>query len=215
MLLDFLFPKYSLRGEEGEWMTEGEAARLISRPRIFSAMALKKTGMPSLDRVLAMSTYGDAPLLRQAIHTFKYRRIPGLGERLQALLADSVRKHLPVIRDSCLCPVPLHFLRKFQRGFNQAELLARGLAGELQLPCVTLLRRIRPTGKQTKRKREERLRAVKGAFGFRGMSGFLPLPFCVYLVDDLFTTGATMEECAKVLKAAGVRRVEGVVLAHG
>lgn len=231
--LDFLFPKYSLSGEEGEWITEGEMARMVTRPRIFSKGELKRLGMGSLDRVLAVSTYTDTPLLRKAIATFKYRRIPGLGETLQTLLRDSFRKHLPIIRDSCLCPVPLHFLRHFERGFNQAEVLARGLAEQLQLPCCNLLRRIRPTGKQTKRKRSERWETLRGAFrlqrgfgfGFGlGRSGVLsffpnpnpnPPPFCVYLIDDLFTTGATLEECAKVLKSSGVKRVEGVVLAHG
>lgn len=219
-LLDFLFPKYSLQGEEGEWITEGEMSRLVSRPRIFGKAELKKRRMGSLDRVLAVSTYSDSPLLRKAIATFKYRRIPGLGERLQELLVDSFRKHLPVIRNSCVCPVPLHFLREFYRGFNQAEVLARGLADGLGLESQNLLSRIRPTGKQTKRKREERWRAVRGAFrlrrrGGRGDRGMRGMPFCVYLVDDLLTTGATLEECAKVLKAVGVKRVEGVVLAHG
>ena len=226
-ILDFLFPKRSLSGSEGEWITQGELAHLISHPRIFEAKELKKRGMPSLDRLLAVSTYGDSPLLRKAIHTFKYQRISGLGETLRRLMAETVSRFFPLRRDACVCPVPLHFTRRFWRGFNQAEMLADGLAVQSGLPLRHLLCRIRPTGHQARRKREERLKAMKGAFamglGLGLGRSFLPfpnpnpnpIPFCVYLVDDLTTTGATLEECAKVLKKAGVRRIEGIVLAHG
>lgn len=220
-LLDFLFPKYSLLEKEGEWMTASELSRLVSRPRLFQEAELKSIGMPSLDRVLAVSTYSDTPLLRKAIHSFKYGRLSATGEILQRVLAESFLRLETARTDACICPVPLHFTRKFWRGFNQAEILSLGLAAKTGLPLLHLLRRVRPTGHQARRKREERLNAMRGAFRLRGNRwdrrdrGDRRVPYCVYLVDDLFTTGATMEECAKVLKAAGVRRVEGVVLAHG
>jgi len=214
-LLDFLFPKYSLLEREGEWITKSELAHLVSHPRIFNERELRKLGMPSLDRVLAVSTYSDTPLLRKAISTFKYRGVQEVGSVLERLLAESFLKHLNVRRDSCICSVPLHWSRQFKRGFNQAEVLARGLARETKLPFQRLLTRTRPTGKQTlRRRREERRGAMKNAFRFAGSRARCPF-YCVYLIDDLFTTGATMEECARVLKDAGVRRVEGVVLAHG
>ena len=231
-LLDFLFPKYSLLEKEGEWITASELSRLVSRPRLFQEAELKSIGMPSLDRVLAVSTYSDTPLLRKAIHSFKYGRLSATGQILQNVLAESFLRLMTVRADACICPVPLHFTRAFWRGFNQAELLSKGLRKKTGLPLLHLLRRVRPTGHQARRSREERLGAMRGAFrvrararaGARVWNIFLdpnpspnpsPLPYCVYLVDDLFTTGATMEECAKVLKEAGVKRVEGVVLAHG
>ena len=178
-------------------------------------------GMPSLDRVLAASTYSDTPLLRKAIHSLKYGRLSAPGEILQDVLAKSFLRLTTPREDACICPVPLHFTRAFWRGFNQAELLAEGLRKVTGLPVLHLLSRVRPTGHQARRKREERLGAMRGAFAIRrqgrqrGQEGQEGLPFCVYLVDDLFTTGATLQECAKTLKAAGVHRVEGVVLAHG
>ena len=211
--LDFLFPKRSLEGKEGEWMTPSELPRLLSRPRLFSETELRIMGMPSLDRVLAVSAYHEVPLLRRAIHTFKYRRIPGLGEKLQQLLTEGFMKHIAPRRDACVCPVPLHWSREYWRGFNQAEILARSLAERTGLPLCALLRRIRPTGHQARRRRDARWSAVRGAFALNPNPN--PLPFTIYLVDDLMTTGATMEECAKMLKAAGMKRVEGVVLAHG
>src|SRR3989344_6293039 len=137
--LDFLFPTYSLREREGEWITAAEFSQLVSHPRLFEAAELKAMGMPSLDRVLAVSTYGGAPLLRKAIHTFKYRRLPGIGEALTRLLTESFHKHMTLRRDACVSPVPLHFSRSFSRGVNQADLLARSLAKSTGLPLLPLL----------------------------------------------------------------------------
>jgi ComF family protein len=219
-LLDFLFPTYSLLEREGEWITSSELSQLVSHPRLFEAAELHMLGMASLDRVLAVSTYSEAPLLRKAIHAFKYRRIPAVGEKLKEVFKTSFLTYMSACANACICPVPLHFTRKFWRGFNQAEILAGALADATGLPLTHLLMRIRPTGHQARRPRGERLTAMKGAFRVRararaGVGTGMNWPFCVYLVDDLFTTGATMEECARVLKEAGVMRVEGVVLAHG
>jgi predicted amidophosphoribosyltransferase len=110
-----------------------------------------------------------------------------------------------------LCPVPLHWLRRFGRGFNQAECLARVVAAERGLPVRGLLMRIRWTGSQVQRCRSERLTAVRGAFRCR-----IPDPPAhLVLIDDLSTTGATLDACARALKEAGARYVEGWVIAHG
>ena len=152
-LLDFLFPKYSLLEKEGEWITASELSRLVSCPRLFSQDDLQKMGMPSLDRVLAASTYSDTPLLRKAIHSLKYGRHTALSEILQKVLAKSFLRLVTAREDACICPVPLHFTRVFWRGFNQADLLSEGLAKETGLPLLHLLRRVRPTGHQARRKR--------------------------------------------------------------
>lgn len=245
-LLDLLFPMRSLEGREGVWVTPSEFARLRSHLRIFETAELRRMGLQSLDRVSAASTYRDVPLLRKAIHTFKYRRIPGLGMTLQQVLLDGLQKSSPFRADACITPVPLHFTRRFRRGFNQAEILAQALSEKTALPLAPLLSRMRPTGFQAKRKRAQRFTAVRGAFrpsilpvlslskgpsvscrvasffreklAYRGIGATrddTQLPFCVYLVDDLMTTGATLDACARALKEAGVKRVEGVVLAHG
>lgn len=214
MILDYIFPKYSLSGDEGTWITKTEFARLKSHPRIFSQEELKSRGVSSVDRVFAASGYRDCPLLKKAIATFKYKRIPGLGNALQTLMSDAVSEFYTLRGRGCICPVPLHFTRRFHRGFNQAEILAAYLSCNTGLPLVSLLTRTRPTGNQSKRKKAERWKAMRGAF--RSLAHIENMqPSCVYLVDDLFTTGATMEECAKILKDSGVRRVEGIVLAHG
>lgn len=210
MLLDFLFPKKSLLGEEGEWITADELKGLAITPRVFSREELKQRGLSALDQVFAMSAYRHSPLLKKAIHTFKYRRILDLSNILQEELLRTLQSHFPLLQSAVLCPVPLHIFRRFQRGFNQAEILARYLSLKTSVPMHPLLRRIRPTGHQAWRGKEERFCAIEGAF--RASSKHVPKH--VYVVDDVFTTGATLEECARILKSAGAERVEGIVLAY-
>jgi len=204
VLLDLLFPRRSLTGSEGVWVTEAELRQLVSTPVIEERETLQHRGLRSLDRLVAASTYRRCPLLKKAIHTFKYRRIPVLASALAGLLPDN----LP--GDVVLCPVPLHWTRRFSRGFNQSALLATELSQRRGLPVRDLLKRVRATGSQAKRHRAERLTALGSAF----RCVVSDPPESVVLVDDLSTTGATLDECAKVLKAAGVRRVEAWVIAH-
>lgn len=197
-------------GRAGEWITESERRRLKSFPVILSKSALRARKIPYLDRVIAGGTYGQSPVLRFAIHGFKYGRRKVLAEDLAKLLLD-VAPPILNSEDVVLCPVPLHFLRKFERGFNQAELLATVISRERTMAIERLLRRTKPTGHQARRKREERFSPVEDAFRFVGQR----VPAYVILVDDLMTTGATLSACAKVLKRAGVKRVEAWVVACG
>ncbi|MBI3332180.1 ComF family protein [Candidatus Peregrinibacteria bacterium] len=209
-LLDFFFPRRSLLGEEGEWITDTERSLLKASPVVLEGSALKDLGIRSLDRIVAAARYGSSPLLKKAIHTFKYKRIPGLYEDLGRMITHVApaidRGDVPV-----LCPIPLHWTRKFQRGFNQSELLAEVVARERGYPVRSLLRRTRPTGHQAWRNRVERKSALKDAF----VASAADVPAFVILIDDLSTTGATLEECAKALRNVGVKRIEGWVVAQG
>lgn len=248
-LLDFIFPKKSLRGHEGAFITEAEIEQLVSHPQIFQKEDLRKRGMGALDIIRVASTYSDCPLLRKAIWTFKYSKVPGLGEVLADLLVPliptsyqptcllaylpNLPTSLPAYLPTILCPVPLYFLRRFNRGFNQAQLLAFIVSQKTGIQMRELLIRTRWTGRQTGRNREERLQALKGAFrvrlppeakpqeagGRRGLAS-PPLGFDlkhtrIILLDDIMTTGATLQECARTLREAGARQVEGLVVAHG
>lgn len=109
----------------------------------------------------------------------------------------------------CAIPVPLHAARRRQRGFNQAADLAR----QLHLPVVAALRRVRATATQTGLPAGQRHRNVRNAFAVtrhaRLLSGSV-----VVLVDDVSTTGATLEACARVLKEAGVAEVRAITAAR-
>ena len=98
--------------------------------------------------------------------------------------------------------VPLSPRRRRRRGFDQAELLARAMARLIDLPCRPLLRRVRETPEQARRRADERRRALRHAFDAPG-----PSPPTVVLVDDVMTTGATAAACAGALRRAGARRV--------
>ncbi len=217
VLLDFLFPRRSLGGEEGAWITDEERRRIRITPTLLGKDELRRRGLSSIDAVIAAGSYDQSPLLRKAILTFKFRRITPLGEDLGHWMADATHGLLlppKFLQDTTpvLCAVPLHWSRRYERGFNQAELLGSVISKRTAWRMADLLRRIRPTGHQSTRQREERLTALEGAFRFAGR-GKAP-PF-VILVDDLCTTGATLDECAKALKTAGTEFVVAIVAALG
>ncbi|MCL6451424.1 MAG: ComF family protein [Acetobacteraceae bacterium] len=161
-----------------------------------------------LGRVRAVGVYTGA--LRAAIHMLKYGGRLELAPMLGRLLARMVGACLPEAQ--ALVPVPLHPGRLRQRGYNQAELLAREAARLLGLWAgPTGLVRLRPTRPQAGLDAGERALNLAGAFGV-GRAGEL-VGRRVVLVDDVMTTGATLEECAACLLRAGAAQVDAAVLA--
>jgi ComF family protein len=150
----------------------------------------------------------EAPL-REAIHLFKYRRRPRMCVPLATLLIEA----LPEAARACdvIVPVPLHTERQRDRGFNQSALLAAAIGQALGKPVVEQLQRVRATAHQVGMGRTEREANVRGAFAWRGA----PPPPCLLLVDDVLTTGSTVSECARALRAVGAREVHAVALAKG
>lgn len=162
----------------------------------------------SLARIRSYATY-DGPLER-AVHRFKYRGRRALAKPLAQLLAE--RLAVDGLPAEAITWVPLGARRRRERGYNQAELLARGLAGLIGLPALPgQLRRVRETPPQVGLDRPRRLNNVAGAFAYRGgpLNGRL-----VLLVDDVATTGATLDACAAALKAAGSGAVFGFTVAR-
>lgn len=213
-LLDLLFPKKSLTGTEGGWITAREREQMRLTPLLLSEAELRRQGMAYLDSVVAAGRYDSSSLLKKAILTFKYKRIPELANDLSDWMLKAIPGLLilPTHEMPVLCPVPLHWSRTFWRGFNQAELLAKNISDAKKWPMKNLLKRVRATGHQAHRKREERLTALDGAFAFDNQC---EVPSTVILIDDLCTTGATLRECAKALKKAGVKHVSALVVAYG
>ncbi len=166
-----------------------------------------------LDACIAGSWFtGDAALW---IRRYKYppRGFHALAgrdrARLRALIRESLAWH-PLEVPDCIVPVPLHRRRLAQRGFNPAVTLARELARVCGVPLLaTALRRIRDTESQTGLGRVARRANVRAAFSAR--AGF---PARVWLVDDVVTTGATVEECARALRGAGARSVVALCAAR-
>ena len=208
--LDLLFPKVSLSGQEGEWVTAEELKAMRSWPLRIERPQLQKRKLKSIDRIVAASTYDASPLLRKAVQRFKYGRMPALQKELGILLSEASTL-LTEYPDTVLCPVPLHWTRRFQRGFNQSLLLAQAVSCARGWPVKELLSRTRATGHQAWRSRDTRLTAISGAFRMKSEH----VPDHIVLVDDIATTGATLDACAEVLKSAGAVRVEALVIAQG
>ncbi len=149
---------------------------------------------------------------QELIHHFKYKGKISLGKAIGLRLADELKRQNPV-EIACIIPVPLHKVRKRARGFNQSEILAEILGSELNLKVEKdILFRIKNTKDQTKLSEEERKQNVAGAFKVQDEQKILK-DKKIILVDDVITTGATLNECAKILKQAGAREVLGVTIA--
>ncbi len=168
-----------------------------------------KKNDPSLDRVRAWSLF--IPPMDKIIHAFKY----GNKSSLATILGRSMAKVMagdPVLMSyEYLVPVPLFSGRERDRGYNQSELLCREISIETGKKILNCLLRTRNTPTQTTLKDEKRRVNVAGAFKMR--QGVSVVDKILLLVDDVMTTGATLDECAEVLKAAGAKNVYGLICA--
>lgn len=170
--------------------------RCLRKPPVFDrTVAVYAYAFP-LDRLIALGKYGgDLPTLAF------------LGERLATAL-----RHQPVRADAVV-PVPLGGARQRQRGYNQAAELAKAVSARLGCPLLSVLVRTRETEKQTELSLKARLRNVRAAFSAASLERPLAGKH-VLLIDDVMTTGATLNEAAKALKDSGVARVTVGIVAR-
>ena len=156
---------------------------------------------PTYDRLIARWQF--APPLDAVIHGLKFERLDFLGRALGRELAGCLAA--TSLQVDCVTWVPLHWRRHLQRGYNQAEIIARSLSRCLDLPTRRLLTRHRATATQTGLSRSDRRRNLTGAmrprYRLQLASGH------VLVVDDVFTTGSTLEAAATSLKAAGAGEI--------
>ncbi|MFQ6057611.1 MAG: ComF family protein [Anaerolineae bacterium] len=220
-LLDLLFPPRCVGCRAaGEWLCPRCRAQIeFIRPPICS-----RCGRPThRARLCALCRRNPIPLdgiravaylegvLREAIHRFKYENLQELALPLGQMLAQYLARHpLPA---EVIVPVPLHSSRLAERGYNQSALLARRLAQKSDLPVVeNSLQRVKKTVPQIHLNAQERRENVRHAFlcvdeRLRGKQ--------VLLIDDVCTTGATLEACTIALRRRGASSVWGLVLARG
>ncbi len=155
--------------------------------------------------------------LRSLIHLLKYEAVLPLAPLLGGMLADAMEELLPSCGDSrpLVVPVPLHKSKRSDRGFNQAELIARAavkrLPVRLELATGVLVRQ-RATISQVGLTREQRMENVRDAFRVRDRKSVLGR--IVVVVDDVMTTGTTISECARVLKEAGAKQILAATVAR-
>lgn len=182
---------------------EDPVCKRCGRPAVFETFVCE--GCKSLDFGFESAR---APLRYEGVgekivHALKYGGYTNVARRLMApLITSVVREKYDVV-----VPVPLHASRLRKRGFNQARLMAEGIAGQLNSSLSDKLQAVRRTRDQIELSGAGRRANVRGAFGAKGR-----ITGRVLLVDDVFTTGATMSECASTLKRAGAAEVHAVSL---
>ena len=228
-LLDTIFPKFCLNcNKEGQYICPDCFNRIktntfpvcykCEKRSLYSITCDKCKQKASLDGIIIANSWEDE-LLRQIIYEFKYRFIKDLCKTLGQTLINYVKKDYKTLinNNTILAFVPLHKKRQIWRGFNQAELLAREVAGSLNLPLTNLLQRTRNTNPQAEIKsQDKRKNNINQAFI---LNNNVNLPSfknkTIILIDDICTTGATLEECAKALKSLKPKEIWGLVLARG
>ena len=202
LLLDVLFPRFCLGcGREGRYICDKCNVFVSEVEPIYFEQ--KKYGLDAL-----ISIWEYEGLIKKLIHEIKYQGLTDIVKELISLIQIEI--YYPYITY-----VPMYLKREKRRGFNQAKLIAKELVKKTfaQSGCqvVSLLEKIKDTQPQMELTQEERLENIKNCFAVRGdLSGIEQ----VLLVDDVFTTGATMKECTEVLKKAGINKVWGFVLAR-
>lgn len=179
----------------------------------------------TFDSGAALLNYNEAA--RRSMAAIKYKNKREYLDFYSMAMAHRFRRQVEVWKPDVLVPVPVHPSRRRQRGYNQAEELAKRLGRKWEIPVDTeLLIRSRKTAPQRDLNPRERLKNLQEAFGIhphrlsarRKASGtFRDMPRCVVLIDDIYTTGSTVEACSRVLRAAGVKEIHylAICIGHG
>ena len=149
-------------------------------------------------------------LMRDMMHELKFRQNKQIAHSLGKLWATHLAGTFTCEKDTYLTPLPLHPKKQRERGFNQAEILARRLSETLGIPCVHALTRTVDTPPQSGLHPRQRIENVQDAFAVA--DGISPRGNTYIVIDDIYTTGASMNECARVLKAASAADVLGMTL---
>ncbi len=220
--VDFLFPRQCIGcGKVGDFLCKKCCQEL---PRILPPQC-QKCGKSEPTGFLCPSCWGwqsqidgiRSPfrfegIVREVVHALKYRNFRALSEPMAVLMADYLRSNS--IPGNILVPVPLHYRRLKERGYNQSGLLVRELGKVVGLPVLyNVLHRVKDSSPQVRAASvTERYQNVKDAFVCKSSDEIAGK--AVLLVDDVCTSGATLEACASVLKSAGAASVWGLTFAH-
>lgn len=222
--LDIFFPKRCLGCNKAETFLCAECAKKIeltltptcpncgkiSEFNRYCA-SCKRELKPRLKGLLVASSFETGPT-KEVIHHLKYAGFVELADVLGELICQKIQASGLKLKDFVIVPVPLHKKKLAERGFNQSELIARYVAKRLGIPGGDALIRTKYTETQTKLSKEERIKNVSNAFKCDDVE-FIKNKY-VFLIDDVTTTGSTLNACADVLNASGAKEVWGVVVAR-
>jgi ComF family protein len=228
--LDLIFPKYCVGcNKEGTLLCQTCQKQVTQKDLI--CPQCKKIAFAGLTHPICRRWYSLDGLwsfgafegvLRKSIQKLKYRWVTEhadilMDQVIEYLAISSPEFFLQIKRDRgigwAIVPVPLHWQRQNWRGFNQSALIAKKLAESLGLPYVELLKRTKNTTSQTTYDAAARRLNIKNAFTLSPNISISSYPH-ILLIDDVWTTGSTLQECCFVLKKNGVKKVWGFTLAR-
>lgn len=222
---ELLFPLFCLSCEkEGNLLCDScfafvEKSGIFCCPICHQSRPLGRTCLDCksstfLDGHVALGTFSESSLWSKIIHAYKYNFVSDAEKFFENTLKEFIEKNKDVFAQiDLIVPVPLHKRRLAERGFNQSEKIAIILGKIVHLPVENILERHRFTRQQAKLKKDERLQNVQDAFVLK--KDCLIKDKKILLVDDVFTTGATMGECARILKENSAGEVSAFTLARG
>ncbi len=207
---DYLFPHFCLGCREEGTILCFKCQATISVLGVF--VPLENTKF--LDDHSALGFFEENSLLQKLLYAYKYDFVEDVLKIFQILLQQFLNLNKQYFEQlELIVPVPLHKRRFAERGFNQAEEIAKILAAELDVPFENILIRKKSTKQQAKLQKDERIKNIKDAFVLK--ENFDIKGKNILLVDDVFTTGSTLDESARILKEAGAGLIKAFTLARG
>ena len=162
--------------------------------------------------IMSKSPYAYDNLIKKSIYSYKYYNKPYFYKMFGNLLINFMLS-TNYTDFACIVSVPLHSSKMRKRGYNQSELLAKYISTKLSIPYVDALKRTKKTQKQSEQSKVERMKNLKNAFTIKA-SAHKIINSSVLLVDDIYTTGATVDECSKVLMNYGASKVYVITIAR-
>lgn len=221
--LDFLFPKFCVDCQvEGTFLCEDCSKNIL--PVITQVCPecgrISKNGKycknceknKKISGILVACYYEEGPI-REIIHNFKYNSATELSKILSKLMSETLKENK--IKIDLITFVPLHFRRLASRGYNQSEILAKEIGTSCKLQVSKLLVKTKKTKRQVELIGTKRKKNLNKVFKVEKSKVHKVENKNILLIDDISTTGATLNECAAVLKAAGAKKVWGLVVARG
>ncbi|HNY36091.1 MAG TPA: ComF family protein [Candidatus Pacearchaeota archaeon] len=217
---DIIFPKKCIScGREGQYLCEDCLSLISINPfeyclceKMEKRNKCENCKNKNLDKIMSATSF-DNKIVKDAIHKLKYGYIKDLSIPLAFLILSHLKTIDCQIDNSfVIIPVPMHIKKKRKRGFNQSEEIAKLISESTRIKLSTSLIKTKETKPQMELNKSQRIENIKNCFAITNKKEIENKT--ILLLDDVYTTGTTMNECAKVLKENGVKEVWGLSVAR-
>ncbi|MFN3587756.1 MAG: ComF family protein [Spirosomataceae bacterium] len=219
-LLDILYPKLCITCENQLQINENQICTscLLDLPYTDThkvgiiALENKFVGRVDVAKIFSFVRFSKKSGVQKLLHALKYKANEKIGNDIGVYYGKLIKKEVEEYKLDYLLPVPIHPKKLKTRGYNQAEVFSKGLSESLEIKTLTdVLLKTRETVSQTKENKQERFENIKGSFKI--IEAGILKGKNIAIVDDVLTTGATLEEIAQILKNVGVSKVVIITIA--